>query len=86
MISNQQIDEVRAFARFGAVIKVWNFHERRLYEESAVFVGSAGEHYTMLHEYKLLFARICELYAVIVLFGVEYTINLGGPCIDGYTD
>ena len=38
----------------------------------------------MLHESQLLYTDRSELYACIAILGVEYTINLGGPEIDGY--
>jgi hypothetical protein len=37
-----------------------------------------------LHEFDLLYTEYKELYAVICIFGTEYTINMGGPELEGY--
>ena len=38
----------------------------------------------MLHEYDLLYTEGRELYIVLILFGVEFALNLGGRSTDGY--
>jgi len=38
------------------------------------------------HEFTLLYTDKSELYFVIAIFGIQYTINLGGPEIDGYLE
>jgi hypothetical protein len=38
----------------------------------------------VLHEYDLLYTEGRELYIVLILFGVEFALNLGGRSTDGY--
>ncbi len=43
-----------------------------------------GKPYEVLHEYMLLYTEARELYLIVAILGVEYTLNMGGPEIDGY--
>ena len=38
----------------------------------------------MLHEYDLLYTHGLEIYIILVLFGVEFAMNLGGRLLEGY--
>ena len=62
----------------------WPYYERRIYEENKKWTNPSGEDYETLHEFDLLLTEWSEIFAVIVIFGVEYAINLGGPEIEGY--
>lgn len=79
-----ELDEIRNFARYGGNIK-WSYYERRIYEEKKRWRGLEGEDYETLHEFDLLLTKWSEVFAVIVIFGVEYAINLGGLeiCVGG---
>lgn len=79
----KELDEIRNFARYGGNIK-WPYYERRIYEESKRWPDPHKEDYETLHEFDLLMTHWSEVFAVIVIFGVEYAINLAGPEIDGY--
>lgn len=80
----QELDEVRNYARYGDVKIVWPFYERRLYEEHRMFKDEAGDPYEILHEFNTLYTEHQELYVVVIILGIEYTINMGGPEIEGY--
>jgi hypothetical protein len=56
---------------------------RTLYPVNAIFRDSA-EYYEVLHEYDLLYKKALELYIIVAIFGVEFSLNLGGPQLDGY--
>lgn len=84
VVFRKELDEFRVFARYGDIKKRWSFYERRLYEEHQPVMSSNGELEEILNEYTLLYTSHQELYAVIAILGVEYTINLCGPEIDGY--
>jgi hypothetical protein len=84
LIFKQELDEVRNYARYGDVNKNWPFYERRLYGEHKMFTDETGQPYEILHEFNTLYTDHQELYVVVIILGVEYTINLGGPEIDGY--
>jgi hypothetical protein len=84
VIFRQELDEVRHFARYGDVKKKWPYYERRVYEENRKFTSESGEDHQVLHEFDTLYTKDQELYAVIAILGVEYTINLVGPEMEGY--
>ena len=82
--TDPQLNSLRVFARYGGA-RPWPFHRRELYAPDTPFYGEDGEPYEVLHEYALLYTEEKNLYLVCAIYGVEYTINLGGPKIDGYT-
>ena len=84
VIFRNELDEIRYFARYGDVKKKWQFHERRIYDEHYRFVSEVGEDYEVIHEFSTLYTQDGELYVVCAIFGVEYTINLVSPFIEGY--
>jgi len=84
VIFKQELDEIRHFARYGDRNKNWPFYERRLYAEDREFTDEAGAPFEVLHEFNTLYTEHEELYVVIIILGIEYTINMGGPEIDGY--
>jgi len=83
LVHNRCFDEARGFARYGTGPRDWPYHELRLYAEDHVFTDETdGTPYHVSHAYTLLYTG--ELYFVIALFGIQYTINLGGPELDGF--
>ncbi len=82
-IENQALDEARQFVRYGRGPSIWPFHETRIYDEGQRFSDQA-EPYDIPHEYTLLYTDHQEMYFVIAIFGVQHTINLGGPEVDGF--
>ncbi len=82
IIDKPELDAVRDFTRFDRGPD-WPFVYRPIYLAESVFYDGT-ESYEVLHEYDLLYTKGNELYIVVVLFGVELALNLGGPEIDGY--
>lgn len=73
-----QLDELRDHARYGRP-EVWPVHVRSIYPADAAII----EHEEMrqiVHESDFLVTPWGEWFHV----GIEFTINLGGPEIDGY--
>jgi hypothetical protein len=83
LIDDPQLDPLRRFARLGDKPGSWPFSRRRIYGEDDMQMGADGPH-QVLHEYTLLYTDARELYAVVCVFGEEFTINYGGPEIEGY--
>jgi hypothetical protein len=83
VIDNTEFDLLRNFVRYGKPNTVWPYHLRRIYHESKSFMieGVKGQ---MVHEEKLLFTNARELYVVVCIMGVEYSLNMVGPDFDGY--
>ncbi len=82
IVENSQLDELRGFARFSAG-EDWPFTVRTLHPVNAMF-AEGEENYHLLHEFDILLTENSEAFLVVSLFGVEFTINLGGRELDGY--
>ena len=84
-IYQNQLDEMRNYARHGGRGKTWEYSERRIYpEDRSVF--DDGIHYQILNEYDFLWTKRDELYFIFCLFGIEYAINMGGNSIEGFEE
>ena len=93
LIDDKQFDPIRNHVRRG-VPRTWPCHIRRIYSHHQTWVDSDGETYQMIHEsdflmpgvteYDVLESVQAELYFIVALWGMEFAINLGGPCIEGY--
>ena len=90
---NDMLKDLREYARYGKG-KYWQYHQRRLYSEGDVFLNRE-EHssYEILHEMKLFvkdYKRYpngnveAEIYFVLAIAGIEYTICLSDPDISEY--
>jgi hypothetical protein len=78
-----QLDPLRNHARRGTTPD-WPTHSRRIYPEDGASEGPDGALGQIVHELDFLVTAANEWYFVLVLFGQEYTINMGGPDIGGY--
>jgi hypothetical protein len=83
VVDEQQFDPIRNFARIGQP-RSWPHHSRRIYDVNYRWSDERGENFQVVHEYDFLHTPPGELYLVLALYGLELTINLGGPDIDGY--
>jgi len=82
IITKSELNELRRFVRFNECAGAWPIHERQLYDMQADDgVGVAGSR--IIHEFMFFQTPDGELYFVIVFFGREYAINMGGPEIEG---
>jgi hypothetical protein len=79
----RQLDELRNYARRGRPAS-WPYHCRRIYPANRAIEDEAGSSHQTVHEFDFLVTPKSEWYFVFALFGLELTINLGGPEIDGY--
>jgi hypothetical protein len=82
IVTKTELNELRLFVRFNECAAEWPIHERQLYDmEVDDGGGVAGSR--IIHEFMFFDTPAGELYFVIVFFGKEYAINMGGPEIDG---
>lgn len=79
----KQLDPLRDHARRGYG-GPWPVHVRTIYHQDARIVGSDGRPEQIVHEFDFLVTDRSEWFLVMAIFGVEFTINLGGPEISGY--
>lgn len=84
IVDHDALDPLRNFARYGNV-KKWNYHQRSLYDINKVWQDhDTNESYQCLHEFEFLYTEDQELYFVLIIFGIEYAINMGDTEIEGY--
>jgi hypothetical protein len=83
LVDEPQLDPIRTFARRGHP-KSWPHHVRRIYDAEREAVDSDGNPYQTVHEFDFLVTTRQEWYFVFALFGLELTINVGGPETGGY--
>lgn len=86
VINKPELDKLRYYVRFGDPRMRWPFYRRRIYPEDKVFYEEGYGQYDVPHEFDLLYTESLELYLVLAIFGVEYSLNMGGPEIDGYVE
>jgi hypothetical protein len=83
IVENTDLDPIRNFSRYNICKGNWLFEVRILHPVNALFFDGR-EYYELLNEYELLYTDSNELYIVVSLFGVEFTLNMGGPSVGGY--
>jgi hypothetical protein len=85
LADDSQFDPIREHARRGKH-QTWPVHTRRIYAADAAITGEQSDRKQMVHEFDFLMTDQNELYHVIAIFGLEMTINIGGPDMDGYIE
>ncbi|WP_433811383.1 HNH endonuclease [Flavobacterium johnsoniae] len=94
-VENEGLDELRNFARYGKGYSIWPYHVRRIYDEFQIkFDQKSNKILEKLNEHDFLFPddvisndevyRIDNLYFVLAIMGIEYTINLTNAGLDRY--
>lgn len=85
IVNSTELDPIRNYARYGIGV-FWNYHQRKLYDESDRFVNPihAKEPYEILHELDCIWLAKEKLYFVLMLMGIEYVIDFDGPDISSY--
>jgi hypothetical protein len=83
-----ELDNLKNYVRLGDKPAFWQYHQRRLYNEEDRFFNPRikKEPYEVLHEFTLLYTEKKEMYLVIAIMGIEYSINLADDKIDGYLE
>lgn len=73
------LDPLRNYARYGSPQTLkWPYSERNPFQRPS------GNTCDVSHEWRFLSIEEGELYFILVLFGIEYAINVGGPDTEGY--
>lgn len=78
-----QLDPLRDHARYDRHPD-WPVHARTIYNANAGTSQSDGSWEQVIHESDFLVTPWSEWFFVLAIFGLELTINLGGPDIEGY--
>jgi hypothetical protein len=86
LIDDVQLDPIRDWARRGSTGASWRFHRRVIYAANHRHTDESGETFQCLNEFDFLVTTKEEIYFCLAIFGTEYTMNVGGPEIDGYLE
>lgn len=86
VMEKPELEDIKRYARYGAKVKYWPYHQRRIYFEEDCFYNPEimKEPYEVLHEFKFMWTKEMEFYFVIAIMGIEYAINMGEPSVDTY--
>jgi hypothetical protein len=86
VMNHPQLEDLKKYARYGAGVNFWPYHQRRIYTEETRFNDPKIriENYEVLHEFTILITRESEYYFVLAIMGIEYTLNIAGPELEGY--
>jgi len=84
IVDKAELEELRHYVRRGNPGVIWPVHVRRLYPPHFVFSEGSSPPFQVLHEFGIIRTEGSEFYAVIVIFGLESAINLGGPELGGF--
>jgi hypothetical protein len=94
-IENNSLDELRNFVRYGKGYAIWPYHIRRIGSENQIdFCKELNSFSEKLNEYDFLIPDISSfnnevhqvdnLYFVLGIMGIEYTINLTNAGLNRY--
>jgi hypothetical protein len=88
LVEDEELNPLRNYARYGNQTEYWEYHQRRVYNETDLFYNTkvSDEPYEVLHEQNLVYLQKEQLYLVLILYGIEYAINLTNPKINGYLE
>lgn len=85
-INDPEMEVIRNYARYGNKPVYWEYHQRRIYNESDRFIDAnvSNEPYEILHEFEFMPSKQGDIFFVLVIMGIEYVISITNPLIDGY--
>jgi len=83
IIDKKELNELRNYVRLGSPLNIWPFSYRSIYSPEKIF-SENGQSYQVLHEFDILVTPENEYYIVVVIFGDEFALNLGGREMEGY--
>ncbi len=94
-VDNSSLDELRNFVRFGKGYSIWPYHIRRIDGENQIkYCKVSNKYLETLNEYDFLIPdistiegethKVDNLYFVMAIMGIEYTINLTNAGLNRY--
>ena len=83
IVDEAQFDLIRDHARIGKNTN-WPVSVRKIYEIERTFSEGSSSVLQTIHEHNFLKTKYDEIYFVVIIFDVEFAINIGGPEIEGY--
>lgn len=85
IIDEPSFDLIRNYARYGKGVKEWPFHRQVLFPmDTLMRHPETGEWVQVGFGHDIIITPTPETYVSFNLYGVQFTINVGGPSIHGY--
>lgn len=84
LVNKRELDSLRNYVRHGTPNFIWPYNIRRIYSEDKLSNSDDQKKYQIIHECRLLYTDRKELYIVLAIMGVEYSLNMDRPDLDGY--
>ncbi|MEJ3674730.1 HNH endonuclease [Vibrio vulnificus] len=85
IIDEPSFDLIRNYARYGKGVKEWPFHRQVLFPmDTLMRHPETGEWVQVGFGRDIIITPTPETYVSFNLYGVQFTINVGGPSIHGY--
>lgn len=94
-VEHKELDELRYFVRYGKGYSIWPYHIRRIDSENQIkYDKVSNKYFEQLNEYDFLIPdapsidgdihHLNNLYFVMAIMGIEYTINLTNAGLNRY--
>lgn len=83
IIEEEAFKKIREYVRYGGSI-IWEYHARRIYACNEAYNRDITTHVN--YEFDFLFTSKGKAYFIIVMYGIEYVINIIDPCISDYVE
>lgn len=83
-IDDTEFDLLRNHVRRGCPTN-WDYHKRRVYDIDKKWIDPhTKETYQVINEFDFLLTEEHECYFILILFGIEFAINIVGSTVEGY--
>ena len=83
IIEDEAFKKIRQYVRYGGNY-IWEYNARRIYARNKPYHGDLATHIN--YEFDFLFTSRGQAYFIIVMYGIEYVINIIANTICDYTE
>lgn len=83
IIEDEAFIKIREYVRYGGNY-IWKYNARRIYARNEAYHGDVTTHIN--YEFDFLFTSQGKAYFIIVMYGIEYVINIIDNTISDYTE
>ena len=83
IIEDEAFKKIRQYVRYGGNY-IWEYNARRIYARNEAYQGDITTHIN--YEFDFLFTSQGKAYFIIVLYGIEYVINIIDNTIADYAE
>lgn len=83
IIEDEAFKKIRQYVRYGGNY-IWEYNARRIYARNKPYHGDLATHIN--YEFDFLFTSQGQAYFIIVMYGIEYVINITANTICDYAE